>query len=119
MTPPRDPVAACATSITSTEVWPFLAAFLALLPVLIVVERRAADPVLHLSYFTDRGIAYTLRVNDVAMTTGHGEPIQKLFAFEDNEHIVGVALDLLDRYGLPDLTMRRLATELEVQPSAL
>ncbi len=24
------------------------------------------------------------------MTTGHGEPIQKLFAFEDREHIVGV-----------------------------
>ncbi|MDQ4213327.1 TetR family transcriptional regulator [Microbacterium sp. ASV81] len=37
----------------------------------------------------------------------------------DREHIVGVALDLLDRYGLPDLTMRRLAAELEVQPSAL
>lgn len=35
------------------------------------------------------------------------------------EHIIGIALDLLDRYGLPDLTMRRLATELEVQPSAL
>ena len=37
----------------------------------------------------------------------------------DREHIVGVALELLDRYGLPDLTMRRLATELDVQPSAL
>ncbi|OZB83819.1 TetR family transcriptional regulator [Microbacterium sp. 13-71-7] len=37
----------------------------------------------------------------------------------DREHIIGVALALLDRYGLPDLTMRRLATELEVQPSAL
>jgi TetR/AcrR family transcriptional regulator, tetracycline repressor protein len=37
----------------------------------------------------------------------------------DRQHIIGVALDLLDRYGLPDLTMRRLATELEVQPSAL
>jgi len=37
----------------------------------------------------------------------------------DRAHIIGVALDLLDRYGLPDLTMRRLATELEVQPSAL
>ena len=24
------------------------------------------------------------------MTTGHGEPIQKQFAFEDQEHIVGV-----------------------------
>jgi DNA gyrase subunit A len=43
-----------------------------------------------LTIFTDRGIAYTLRVNDIAMTTGHGEPIQKQFAFGDNEHIVGV-----------------------------
>ncbi|VXC23550.1 Tetracyclin repressor, C-terminal all-alpha domain [Microbacterium sp. 8M] len=37
----------------------------------------------------------------------------------DREHIIGVALDLLDRYGLPDLTMRRLAAELDVQASAL
>lgn len=43
-----------------------------------------------LTLFTDRGTAYTLRANDVPMTTGHGEPIQKLFAFEDREHIVGV-----------------------------
>jgi DNA gyrase subunit A len=43
-----------------------------------------------LTLFTDRGVAYTLRVNDVAMTTGHGEPIQRLFAFEDREHVVGV-----------------------------
>ncbi|MGN8025708.1 TetR family transcriptional regulator [Microbacterium sp. 22242] len=37
----------------------------------------------------------------------------------DRAHIIGVALELLDRYGLPDLTMRRLATELDVQASAL
>jgi DNA gyrase subunit A len=43
-----------------------------------------------LTVFTDRGIAYSLRVNDIPMTTGHGEPIQKQFAFEDQEHIVGV-----------------------------
>src|SRR6266550_2813270 len=43
-----------------------------------------------LTIFTDRGTAYTLRVNDIAMTTGHGDPIQKSFAFEDNEHIVGI-----------------------------
>ncbi len=42
------------------------------------------------TFFTDRGIAYTLRVNDIPLTTGHGEPIQKQFAFEDQEHIVGV-----------------------------
>ncbi len=43
-----------------------------------------------MTFFTDRGIAYTMRVNDLPMTTGHGEPIQKQFAFEDQEHIVGV-----------------------------
>jgi DNA gyrase subunit A len=31
-----------------------------------------------------------MRVNDIPLTTGHGEPIQKQFAFEDQEHIVGV-----------------------------
>jgi DNA gyrase subunit A len=53
-----------------------------------------------LTFFTDRGIAYTLRVNDIPMTTGHGEPIQKQFAFEDQEHIVGVACH--DPRCLPD-----------------
>ncbi len=53
-----------------------------------------------LTFFTDRGIAYTLRVNDLAMTTGHGEPIQKQFAFEDQEHIVGVVCH--DPRCLPD-----------------
>ncbi len=43
-----------------------------------------------LTFFTDRGMAYTLRANDIPLTTGHGEPIQKMFAFEDREHIVGV-----------------------------
>ncbi len=33
--------------------------------------------------------------------------------------IVATALDIVDAYGLPDLTMRRLAATLEVQPSAL
>jgi DNA gyrase subunit A len=53
-----------------------------------------------LTFFTDRGIAYTLRVNDIPMTTGHGDPIQKQFAFEDQEHIVGVACH--DPRCLPD-----------------
>jgi len=44
-----------------------------------------------LTLFTDRGIAYTMRVNDILMTTGHGEPFQKNFALEDGEHLVGVA----------------------------
>jgi DNA gyrase subunit A len=53
-----------------------------------------------LTLFTDRGIAYTMRVNDIAMTTGHGEPIQKQFAFEDQEHIIGVTCH--DPRCLPD-----------------
>ncbi len=43
-----------------------------------------------ISFFSDRGIAYTIRVNEVPLTTGHGEPIQRHFALEDNEHVVGV-----------------------------
>ncbi|WP_231440742.1 TetR family transcriptional regulator [Brevibacterium zhoupengii] len=35
------------------------------------------------------------------------------------ESITTTALDILSRYGLGDLSMRRLARELEVQPSAL
>jgi DNA gyrase subunit A len=43
-----------------------------------------------ISFVTDRGMAYTSRVNDLPLTTGHGEPIQKIFALEDQEHVVGV-----------------------------
>jgi DNA gyrase subunit A len=52
--------------------------------------------------FTDRGVAYTLRANDIPMTTGHGEPIQTMFAFEDQEHVVGVACH--DPRCLPDVS---------------
>ena len=43
------------------------------------------------TFFTDRGIAYTSRINDIPLTTGHGEPYQKGFALEDGERLVGVA----------------------------
>jgi DNA gyrase subunit A len=78
-----------------------------------------------LTFFTDRGIAYTMRVNDIPMTTGHGEPIQKQFAFEDQEHIVGVVCH--DPRCLPDpskhpqtaprLVQRLLADDLDDAPS--
>jgi DNA gyrase subunit A len=55
-----------------------------------------------ITFFTDRGLAYTLRVNDIPLTTGHGEPIQKQFAFEDREHIVGVICH--DPRCLPDFS---------------
>jgi EmrB/QacA subfamily drug resistance transporter len=49
-----------ANSLASVQVYPFLIASLVLVPVLILVERRAADPVLNLSYFTRRPILVTL-----------------------------------------------------------
>jgi DNA gyrase subunit A len=54
-----------------------------------------------ITFCTDRGIAYTLRANDIPLTTGHGEPIQRSFAFEDNEHLVGVICH--DPRCLPDV----------------
>lgn len=41
-------------------------------------------------FFTTHGSAYTLRVNDVPATSGHGEPVQRHFDFADGEKIVGV-----------------------------
>ena len=35
------------------------------------------------------------------------------------EQVIGAAVDILRRYGLADLSMRRLARELDVQPGAL
>ena len=64
-----------------------------------VYRSRARQTV---TLFTDRGIAYTLRANDIPLTTGHGEPIGKHFAFEDREHVVGVICH--DPRCLPDVT---------------
>ncbi len=49
-----------AESITSLDVWPYLVAFTVLLPLFIVRERHAADPILSLRYFTDINILITL-----------------------------------------------------------
>ncbi len=59
-----------------------------------------------LTFFTDRGVGYTMRVNDVPMTTGHGEPIQTHFAFDDQEHVVGVVCH--DPRCLPPATVAAL-----------
>lgn len=47
-------------SITSLDVYPFLLGFVVLLPVFILVERRAADSVINLSYFRNPNIVITL-----------------------------------------------------------
>jgi DNA gyrase subunit A len=40
------------------------------------------------AFFSSFGTAYTCRINDIAATTGHGTPIQKLFKLKDGEKIV-------------------------------
>ena len=42
------------------------------------------------TFYSDAGRAYVVRVDDVPQTTGYGEPIQRRFAFGDGECIVGV-----------------------------
>jgi DNA gyrase subunit A len=44
--------------------------------------------------FSNFGTAYVTRFNDVPASTGYGDPVQKLFKFDDGERIVGaVSLD--------------------------
>ena len=56
-----------ANTITSTNAYPFLIAVVVLLPVFIFVEKRADDPIMNLSYFTNGRILTTLAV---AFTSG-------------------------------------------------
>ena len=45
-------------------------------------------------FFSNLGTAYVTRFNDVPASTGYGDPVQKLFKFDDGERIVGaVTLD--------------------------
>ncbi len=47
-------------TLTSTAVYPFLIVFAVLLPIFIRIEKKAADPVINLSYFSNRQIVITL-----------------------------------------------------------
>ncbi|MEO8550362.1 MAG: DNA topoisomerase IV subunit A [Kofleriaceae bacterium] len=45
-------------------------------------------------FFTNRGSAYVSKINDIAATTGYGEPAQKYFKFADGERIIAaITLD--------------------------
>ncbi|MBS1119680.1 MAG: topoisomerase (ATP-hydrolyzing) [Deltaproteobacteria bacterium] len=39
-------------------------------------------------FFTSRGSAYVIKINDIAATAGYGDPAQKYFKFGDGEKIV-------------------------------
>lgn len=53
-------------SIRSLEVYPFLLIFLTLLPIFIWVEKKAANPVMNLKYFTNRNILITLLISFIS-----------------------------------------------------
>ncbi len=45
-------------------------------------------------FFSNLGSAYVVRINDIAPSTGYGDPVQKLFKFKDGEKVVSaVSLD--------------------------
>lgn len=51
------------------------------------------------TFFTNFGQAYSARVEALPSTTGHGNPVQKLFDFSDGEQVVGVVS--MDKRCLP------------------
>jgi DNA gyrase subunit A len=56
-------------------------------------------------FFTNFGVAYTARVIDVPASTGHGEPIQKLFKMRDAERVI--AAFSLDPRVIGDIATRK------------
>jgi DNA gyrase subunit A len=55
----------------------------------------------NLVVFSNFGTAYVTRFNDIPASTGYGDPVQKLFKFDDNERVVG-ALSLDKRLERPE-----------------
>lgn len=53
-------------SITTTEVYPYLLIFIVLLPLFILIEKKASDPVMNLSYFKDKNIIITLLISFIS-----------------------------------------------------
>ncbi|MFO0593822.1 MAG: DNA topoisomerase IV subunit A [Myxococcaceae bacterium] len=51
-------------------------------------------------FFSSAGSAYVTRFNDVPASTGYGDPVQKLFKFDDGERVIG-ALSLDPRLPIP------------------
>ncbi|HVV82816.1 MAG TPA: DNA topoisomerase IV subunit A [Kofleriaceae bacterium] len=54
-------------------------------------------------FFTNFGAAYVIKINDIAPSTGYGDPAQKYFKFDDGERIV--AARSLDPRMQPPATM--------------
>jgi DNA gyrase subunit A len=52
-------------------------------------------------FFSNRGSAYVVKINDIAATTGYGDPAQKYFKFDDGERIVA-AMSMDPRLAVPE-----------------
>ncbi len=66
--------------------------------------------------FTNRGRVYTRRVDDLQSTSGHGEPLQAAFSFEDNERVVFVTTvhpEVLAPYSLLGVELQPLGLDAE------
>ena len=50
-------------TIKNVNVYPFLLIFIVLLPLFILIEKKAVDPVMNLKYFTNRNIVITLFIS--------------------------------------------------------
>ena len=67
-------------------------------------------------FFTNFGTAYTARIVDIPASTGHGEPIQRLFKFKDGERVV--AAMSLDPRAVGEITPKKEGAEPRVHAIA-
>ena len=54
-----------------------------------VIEVVAGNTKANIVFFTNFGSAYVCRILDIPASTGYGDPVQKLFKFDDGERVVG------------------------------
>ncbi len=74
-----------------------------------------ATTVSTVTLLSNQGVAYVLRVDAITPTTGHGEPVQRHFAFADNEQVVGVISN--DTRNLPPVEAAVLSVATEDAPA--
>ncbi len=68
-----------------------------------------------ITFYTDKGTAFTMRVDDIQPTTGYGGPVQKHFKFQAGEKVIGVISH--DKGNLPSITTQVTLDEQEAPPA--
>ena len=59
------------------------------------------------AFFTNFGSAYVAKIVDIPASTGYGDPVQKLFKFDDGERVVSALLDGSARSGRAEENLDR------------